>query len=458
MASRKKVSHAAGRKRTRKRSESIELENKLMRFISEPVQSELYKDLGVEVLKPSLSDDEEDSKSKSPPPSVHTASKQVDVYDITSTPSPVRNFPVHDHTGQTCSCQRVKKAIPSKTIFKTLTDEVILSILKWLPIPSLLSCAGVCKRWRTLAYDDSLWRKINLTGYHFSSGTLGKVLERGCVAVKLAQASIEGSLTHRPNGYSLRKRSYKQICQLNSNQPKLAIEYLDLSNCKIDDDQILYHLLSRCNKLRKLSLESANVNDNLISVIARLSCNTLEDINLGMCTGLTEKAFFQIFWCKSLRSLNLSCCKLTSAQCLLPFFLMPYPSLKHLNLSGYRFWMNDLKVAKLVENCPNLLDLDLSDSSLTTESVSVIVQGLKDLKHISLSRCYDIEKYSLLKFKSMAHLEALDVFGIVDQQTLDHLKAFMPKLRINKCPFSVIARPTTRAAHKNSIWDVKCWD
>lgn len=45
---------------------------------------------------------------------------------------------------------------------------------------------------------------------------------------------------------------------------------------------------------------------------------------------------------------------------------------------------------RLVNRCPNLIELDLSDSSILTSETIKIVSKLKRLEYLSLSRCYNI--------------------------------------------------------------------
>ena len=45
----------------------------------------------------------------------------------------------------------------------------------------------------------------------------------------------------------------------------------------------------------------------------------------------------------------------------------------------------------LVDACPNLIELDLSDAqSLTNSTVEIIADRLEKIQHISFSRCYAI--------------------------------------------------------------------
>ncbi|KFM71683.1 S-phase kinase-associated protein 2, partial [Stegodyphus mimosarum] len=63
--------------------------------------------------------------------------------------------------------------------FAKLSDEIILHIFKWLPKTILVKCSQVCKRWRNLSYDETLWRRFDLGRKFIKPGVLGTLLSRG---------------------------------------------------------------------------------------------------------------------------------------------------------------------------------------------------------------------------------------------------------------------------------------
>ena len=71
-----------------------------------------------------------------------------------------------------------------------MLDEVVLMIFKWLPKHMLAKCAQVCKRWKRLAFDESLWRRLDLGGKSLGSGVIGRVLLRGTNTLRLAKAEV----------------------------------------------------------------------------------------------------------------------------------------------------------------------------------------------------------------------------------------------------------------------------
>ena len=76
--------------------------------------------------------------------------------------------------------------------------------------------------------------------------------------------------------------------QENSFQPKLHLQYLDLSASDATPEQ-LAEVLAHCpsNQLKKLSLESCPLSKDLVKCIANQG-GSLEELNLCMSTGLKE--------------------------------------------------------------------------------------------------------------------------------------------------------------------------
>ena len=58
-------------------------------------------------------------------------------------------------------------------------------------------------------------------------------------------------------------------------------------------------------------------------------------------------------------------------------------------------------VATLCENCPNLLELDLSDNSGIPENCLESILNLENLQVLTLSRCYGIEPIAFISFDSL---------------------------------------------------------
>ena len=72
-----------------------------------------------------------------------------------------------------------------------MSDELILAVLRWLPKFMLARCAQVNQRWKRLAFDESLWRRLDLGGKTLKPGVVGRVILRGCIILRLAKAEVK---------------------------------------------------------------------------------------------------------------------------------------------------------------------------------------------------------------------------------------------------------------------------
>ncbi|KAG7306815.1 hypothetical protein JYU34_008259 [Plutella xylostella] len=149
--------------------------------------------------------------------------------------------------------------------FAALSDEVMLSIFKWLPKRTLAHCMLVCKRWHRIASDETFWQRLDLGNRIIKKGALGKILARKPVIVRLAGSEIGAWDPPAP----LQSR----------------VQCLDASMCSWAG-RSLHHLLASC-ALTKLSLEAAALDEEALKAIA-LSTK-LDTLNLTMATGITAE-------------------------------------------------------------------------------------------------------------------------------------------------------------------------
>lgn len=54
-------------------------------------------------------------------------------------------------------------------------DEIVLNILRFLDANEVLKCSLVCKRWRRIANDNSLWQNLVLNRWLSQRAVLGQV-------------------------------------------------------------------------------------------------------------------------------------------------------------------------------------------------------------------------------------------------------------------------------------------
>ncbi|XP_063151816.1 S-phase kinase-associated protein 2 [Candoia aspera] len=324
----------------------------------------------------------------------------------------------------------LQEAVPGVS-WDSLPDELLLGIFSYLTLADLLKVSQVCQRWHRLSLDESLWQTLDLAGKNLLSGVIGQLLSLGVIAFRCPRSCI---------GTPLFKTS-RALC----------VQHLDLSNCTIKVAD-LESILSRCQSLQNLSLEGLVLSADIVRSIAQNP--NLVRLNLSGCSGFSADILeVMLKSCPRLEELNLGWCDFTAEHLKIVVSHVP-PKLLQLNLSGYRqnLLMPDVKT--LLERCPGLIHLDLSDSVMLKPECFVYFHQLTRLEHLGLSRCYQIPPAALLELGEIATLKTLQVFGIVTASSLQLLKATLPHIKINTSYFTPIARPTIGC--KKMIWGIQC--
>ncbi|XP_075049835.1 S-phase kinase-associated protein 2 [Mixophyes fleayi] len=327
-------------------------------------------------------------------------------------------------TGRTC---------PPGVSWDSLPDELLLSLFSYMRLTDLLRISRVCKRWSRLTCDESLWHSLDLTARYLTDGIIGSLLPRGVVVLRCPRSSIGEPL-------------FKAI------RP-LRLQHADFSNCTVTTD-VLRSIISLCHRLHNLSLEGMELTDDILCAIAQNS--DLLRLNLGGCSGFSAESLRQMLKsCTELEELNLSWCDFTVDHVKIAVDNFPR-TLIQLNISGYRQNLDIADVESIVQRCPDLTSLDLSDSVMLTSDCLSMLHLLLRLQHIGLSRCYQISPASLLELGKHMPLKTLSVFGIVTDSSLQLLKESLPHIKINCSYFSTVARPSTGTRKNRDIWGMKC--
>ncbi|CAF1633310.1 unnamed protein product [Adineta ricciae] len=324
-----------------------------------------------------------------------------------------------------------------KDYINSLSDELILSIFKYLPRASLAAMSQTCRRLRSLTHDPILWCRVDMSRKHVEGCYLRDVLLRGTVVLKMYQTTIHGSSIYSPN----------------RNTWFTKLQFLDLTLATISPECLL-SLISVCRSLRKLSLETLPLS---LAIFEKLASNAqLDTLNLTMCTGIDlDCCSILTGQMKHLRYLNLGWTQL-SDQCVHFICRTIQASIEQLTLTGFRQGMTDECVENLTRRAVRLRVLDLSDSSLLTDkSVASVLRNCLHLEHIAFSRCYAIAPIAYASLKQSRHLTSLDIFGVVDDRGLQKLHSLLgSSIALNQQRFSYVARPTY-GLRRTSIWGLR---
>ncbi|XP_046436845.1 S-phase kinase-associated protein 2-like [Daphnia pulex] len=404
------------------------------------VSIEVMEDLGLSAM-----DDDSNSCSN---PSV----KQVVISNIPepavkrkecspfAVPSAVMDFSEDDQSSDSFLLSKRMRmdGPPGIDGFSRLSDEVILSIFKWLPKSTIAKCAQVSKRWKRLCYDEVLWRRLDLSGTCLKPTILGSVLLRGAHILRLAKTEICDPIY--------------PVSPLLQEFPRYRnLQFLDLSMASIST-QGLFDLFDTCKNLKKLSMEHCVVDERACKALSQNE--QLEVLNMSMCYGVgVSELKWIVNGCKKLDSWNLAWTDLNSEALQLISTSAP-KSLERINISGCRTTLKDEHVLALCQRCPKLVELDISDSTAVTSiCVSYIHDNLKRLEYLAMARCYNVPLSVYLVFQKSGLLY-LDIFGLLTETMLGTLRAKLPSIEINKFYFSSVARPTV-GIRRTSIWGMK---
>ncbi|XP_059382298.1 S-phase kinase-associated protein 2-like isoform X1 [Carassius carassius] len=315
----------------------------------------------------------------------------------------------------------------------SLPDELLLGILSRLSLQDLLRTSRVCKRWHRLAFDESLWHSVDLVGKAQLDAELGQVLSAGALRLRCPHTCIA-----QPRFKSTQK---------------LRVQHLDLSNCTVESS-VLEDILSRCKHLQNLSLEGLALSDSIIHSLVQ---NTeIVRLNLCGCSGFSPESLAEMLKsCTRIEEMNVSWCDFNNLHIQAIVNNIP-SSITQLNISGYRQNLTMEDVKAIVNRCPNLTNLDLSDSVLVTVDSFPVLQQLSSLRHLALSRCYQIHPASLIDFEKFLNLQTLEVFGLIQDSYLPILCKGLPHIQINTQPFSTVARPTSASRKDRTLWGMHC--
>lgn len=335
--------------------------------------------------------------------------------------------------------QRPQDIQPKVDNFSRMSDEIVLLVFKWLPKCSLARCAAVCRRWRRLVKDESLWKRIELGMKSVRPGVLEDVVSRGCVVLRLARSTISSPV----------------FIQEFSSQYRCKLQYLDLSMATIESN-CLATLIKTCKNLKKLALEHCDLSNSVCDGIGENK--NIEVLHLAMVTGLTPMGLKNILVeCSRLRELNISWTDLTLQGIQVLTENVP-GSIDRLCLAGYRDILQDDHIKNICSRCPNLIELDVSDAAqLTAETISIVVHHCLRLESLSTSRCYGISPYSYLLLKKLHTLLCLNIYGLLGSAALDEIKSALEGVEVNQYPLSSVARPTI-GIKRTSIWNLRVRD
>ncbi|KAL1925296.1 uncharacterized protein VTP21DRAFT_179 [Calcarisporiella thermophila] len=352
----------------------------------------------------------------------------------------------------------IKVMLP-RIYFNNLPYELKLEIFKYLSIPQLLIAAQVCKSWRVLAMDGSLWSVINfdiipkisgqsllelgvyagrflyvlnLRGCYLLSSIILRTFAERCPNIRHltiqgckhpSSASIAYLLRHLPNLRHLNlaclfpKVNDYTLHTLATACPKL--EYLNIAWCRSITDRGLTVILKGCPRLKTLKIDGmvslGRGGDEVVAEVIKAfeGMRELRRLSMAGCSSLTDACIEQLIrYIPKLTHLNLSNCILLTNTAL-RHLGAGGPALEHLDLAGCSAIADDGLVA-LAAGCRRLRSIDLEDCVIVSDT------GLRALA----SHCQQLEKV------------CLSFCEMVTDEGVEHLVRECPlvRLELDNCP------------------------
>ena len=332
-----------------------------------------------------------------------------------------------------------------------LPDEITLKILNFVNIKDLFRCLAVNKKLRTIANDQSLWSTMQLKG-KMPAELLPQVLAKGCQYLSIYNiADMTGGRAKFPKNFQLK--------------------YLAVENSSSEKDRSDIHLpelATSCYGLEKLSvyvypLDFARASKMLKCIIQNsqtLKVLYIQDLDQRQLTMSFESVKLIITLCVELTELSITYTKLSEES--IDFICENLtPKIEKLDISWHDS-LDDEQLKKLLTRCNKLIELDISGTQVSNESIATIVKLLSPtLKKLEAS-CENINLSGLLKLASMPNIQALgnDLLSEEDKEKFEEIMPHLCNERsmnedIEDYAHANIAMPHHRFNPAENIWEVE---
>ena len=316
-----------------------------------------------------------------------------------------------------------------------LPDEIILEIFTNLEFRDIASASQVCKSWKLLSEDESVWKKISLSGRRVPAKFIEEALRRGCQYLSLFGTVIEyGSNYYHATFSAPNQLKYLSISYFpDYNQwQNWQVEYV--LSFEMDTRQQLRNLLGASQSLEKLSIRFGKEYHNGTLPINCLIYNKLKDLR-------RDKIQIIFTNCLKLTEVSFMGCRISVGD--LSFLCNHLPcKIKKLSLSKLCYKFEDEHVIAITNRCPELEELDLGEieqNFICEVALAAIIEKLQNLVKLKLPNTDQIQFVKLLELRSMPNLKYLHLKPYLKRETplIKALVKNLPNLKINEGKFEI---------------------
>ncbi|KAL5268599.1 hypothetical protein ACHWQZ_G002447 [Mnemiopsis leidyi] len=281
---------------------------------------------------------------------------------------------------------------------RKLSDELLVKVFGYLSPAELVDQTPlVCKRWRDLCNDTTVWSTLDLHHHHQVSESM-----------------------------------LRRIVWLHCSTRKLILRYRsDISSRSMI--WCFFHL----KDLRALDLSHCpQVNSRLVSAIVQF-CKKLRNLNVNGCTGFDNECLLILTGCRKLRHLNFSECETVTdfgVNAMTSFL----PKLNSVLCDGVLSLHDEVIETIVTKKCDTITDLQLDGGNLTDEGVEMLAELLY-LRRLRIQYCDNLTDHAIQSFHCLRYLEELSLTRAHSFSTTGFVGAFarphhfMRILEITEC-------------------------
>ncbi|XP_073489836.1 uncharacterized protein [Aquarana catesbeiana] len=288
-----------------------------------------------------------------------------------------------------------------------LPDELLINIFANLLHKDLANVAQVCRRFRYIANDDSLWKVIKITNCHSLS-------DNCLVSIGLHHPETLSLYRCHDESQNITEEGLGKLFQ----HCKTSLMELNITNCsglRFEGDAVLSHasayciqltsvdiswtgatdkgivaLVEGCARLKNLSMNGCKITDHAITALLQKHSKSLVKVEVFGCHALTAKSLISITTeCSHLENLNIGRIPKVTDVCLTKIASNLH-KINTLNLTGLNV-VRDRAVHYIVKQCPKLENITLSSCSQVTDiSLVEISTYLRTITYLDVSGCKKI--------------------------------------------------------------------
>ncbi|KAM5191606.1 uncharacterized protein ACMZJ9_000878 [Mantella aurantiaca] len=305
--------------------------------------------------------------------------------------------------GPSCRLQWAPYGNHHDSMWLFLPDEMWIKIFANLLHKDLSNVAQVCRRFRYIANDDSLWKVIRITNCH-------SLTDNCLVSIGLHQPESLSLYRCHDESQNITEEGLGKLFQ----HCKASLTELNITNCsglRFEGDMVLSYASTYCTQLTSVDISWTGATDKgIIALVA--GCAQLQNLSMNGCK-ITDRAITALLrkHSKSLLKLEVFGCHAITAKNLISV-TTECSYLENLNI-GRIPKVSDVCLAKIASDLPRMNTLNLTGLNVVRDrAVHFIVKQCTKLENITLSSCCQVTDVSLVEIGTyLRTVKYLDVSG-----------------------------------------------